>query len=106
MLLQVEQPKCLRGDNLRDWLQKTLAPHFPADSLHSIIPREWEAKGESRFFCSIDVDTPISVVDLIAREVKEHSRGDHHHFYADDVLAAAQGAGVVSGGWYWLYCTW
>ncbi len=62
--------------------------------------------GESRFFSSIDVDTTLSIEALLAKVATAYSRGPYLHFYADDVVAAACGAGELSGNWFWLYYKW
>jgi hypothetical protein len=102
----VVHPVCVEGAALKQWLQEHLTSLIGADAQLYLVPRTFEAKGESRFFCCVNVDEAISVEELARREVTEHARGPHHYFHADDVLAAAQGEGAVSGGWYWLYYTW
>ncbi|HHP5494135.1 hypothetical protein ACTG16_23465 [Aeromonas sp. 23P] len=98
-------PVCIDADSLKNWFSAALKNHG-IDKKAFIIPQSWDAKGESRFFCSIDVDEPISVSELIKREVAEHSRGPYIHFYAEDVVAAACGAGELTGDLFWLYYTW
>lgn len=98
-------PVCIDAASLKDWLSATLK-NLGIEKKASIIPQSWDAIGESRFFCPIDVDEPISVAELIKREVTEHSRGPYIHFYAEDVVSAACGAGELSGDWFWLYYTW
>lgn len=98
-------PVCINPTSLDEWLSAALKNHGIEQDA-SILPKVWDAKGESRFFCQIDVDEPISVTELIRREVTEHNRGGHIYFYAEDVVAAACGAGELSGNWFWLYYTW
>lgn len=86
---------CIDADSLKKWLIEALKKEGIEKTV-SIIPRPWDAKGESGFFCSIEVEETISVADLIEREVIEHSRGPYIHFYADDVIFAACGAGELS----------
>lgn len=104
-MIATRTPVCIDPDSLTEWLTVTLKNHgIEADAY--IIPRPWDAKGESRFFCPIDVDRPISVAELVRLEVTEHSKGTSIYFYAEDVVAAACGAGELSGNWFWLYYTW
>jgi hypothetical protein len=96
------------AEALKDWLEKALAEHYPEGTQFYLIPKPWDAKGESRFFCEIEVEEDITIEGLIAREVKEHSRGQYVHFYAYDVVCAAALAGEFEGrgNYFHLYYRW
>ena len=100
------QPVCVDGEALKTWLDLAVVGLIPAGFEAYIIPRTTDAKGESKFFCSIDVEEPITVETLVKREVAEHSRGPYLHFYADDVVSAACGAGVLNATYVWLFYRW
>ena len=105
-LLADPVPLCLQGEALGDWLNQFLEGKIPEGYTAYIIPSVHDAKGESKFFCKIDVEEPISVETLLERVVSEYSRGESLHFYAKDVVSAAYGAGLLSGTYVWLYDTW
>ena len=105
-MIATKNPVCIDGESLQEWLVAALRGLVPTDAQISMIPRSWEAHGESRFFATIDVDSPITLPDLVARVASEHSRAPYLHFYADDVVAAACGAGELPGTYFWLYHTW
>ena len=105
-LLADPVPLCLQGDSLGDWLNQFLEGKIPEGYTAYIIPSVHGAKGESKFFCAIDVEESITLETLLTRVVTEHSRGPYLHFYAEDVLAAADGAGVLPGTYVWLYTKW
>lgn len=77
-----------------------------SDAQISLIPHPWEAKGESRFFCAVDVDEEISVSQLLEKEVKEYTRGNFKHFYVSDVIQAAVSANQLEGNQFFLYHKW
>lgn len=93
-------------EGLKDWLNNSLKSLLPEDSHISIIPHSWEAKGESRFFCEVEIEEDITLEQLVAKVVVEHSRGNHIHLYADDVVQAAVTAKVLNGDQFFLYYTW
>lgn len=105
-MIATKNPTCIDGRALSAWFETAIAPYFPPETAASMIPREWDSTGPSKFFCSIDVNDHLSIEELVAREVKEHSRGRYVRFYADDVVAAACGAGELEGTWFYLFYEW
>ena len=101
-------PTCVNGKDLLEWLTSAMVGKVPEGSLISIIPNPTnrDANGESCFFVDIDIDETITLTELSRRTVTEHSRGSYIHFYVEDVVAAACGAGELNGVWFWLYFTW
>lgn len=105
-MITTTQITSINADELKDWLDTALGTLLPPNTHISIIPQTWEAKGESRFFCEIDIDKALTLPQLLARVVSEHSRGNLVHFYAHDVVAAAVGAGELVGDHFYLYYRW
>lgn len=105
-LLEDPVPVCLEGEALGEWLNHILEGKIPEGHTAYIMPSVHAAKGESKFFCKIDVEERISVETLLERVVSEHSRGEYLYFYAEDVVSAAYGAGLLPGTYVWLYDTW
>ncbi len=64
------QPVCVDGEALKRWLDFAVVGLIPAGFEAYIIPRTTDAKGESKFFCSIDVEEPITVRDRSPRNFK------------------------------------
>lgn len=104
-MIDVINPVCINHESLQEWLE-TEVEKFGIDKTPYILPRTWDAKGESRFFCSINVEEHITIEELMGRVVSEHCRGNSIYFYAEDVVCAACAAGMLSGEWFWLYYTW
>lgn len=94
------------ADAIKEWVSKHLAPLCPDDAAISVINRPWHCKGESQYFASIDVEEGITVQQLRAREVVEHTRAHYLNFYVDDVIAAAVGAGDLKGDYYFVHYCW
>lgn len=105
-MITIKTPVCIDGNSLSEWLNNAVIGLVPDGTQVYIIPNDLDATGSECFFCSIDIDHPITINDLLRREVLDASRGTYKHFYADDVVAAACGAGELSGNWFWLYYTW
>ena len=89
-----------------EWIAHHLAPTCPAHAQISVINRPWHCKGESAYFADVAVDTPITIGQLRGLEVIEHRRGQHLHFYVDDVIAAAVGSGALSGTFFHVHYWW
>lgn len=98
--------KFIDADALKEWLEESLKNLVPADTHISIIPQVWDAKGESRFFCEIDIEKNITIPELLNKVVSEHSRGKYIHFYAQDVVQAAVTAKQLDGDHFYLYYQW
>jgi hypothetical protein len=98
--------KFINTDALKEWLDKSLKNFLPEDTHISIVPYTWDAKGESRFFCEIDIENDVSISQLLSKVVIEHSRGPYIHFYAKDVVEAAVTAKVLEGDHFYLYYKW
>lgn len=105
-MIETQQITAIDSDSLKEWLDKKLLPHFPAGTEIAIMPHTWEAKGESRFFCEIDVNQGITLTELMTRVVSEHSRNNYIYFYAEDVVAAAVQYKELVGNYFWLYYKW
>lgn len=106
-MIETEQALTIDFVALTAWLNKVLAPHVPDLKQASIIPRSWEAKGESRFLSVISEFDDIDIDSLVQLVADEHTRDGHYHFHADVVVSAAITAGQLpEAPEYWLYATW
>lgn len=104
--IQPDSALVLNADELNNWVESFLQPLLPGKHI-SILPSKYGAcKGESQWFCSVDVEDSISLKELIAREVKEFSRGDYVHFYVDDILSAATKLGQLTGSYFLVWYKW
>ena len=94
------------ADAINAWVEKHLLPLCPEDAHVTIMPRSYHCTGESAFFAAVDIDNSLSLHELLALEVKEHTRAQYHHFYVDDVIAAAVGAGALQGNHFHVHYRW
>jgi len=74
----------IQYDDIDAWVRDHLQPHFP-DKHISVIPRDYDATGESKFVTKFDADIDITIEELCQREIKEHSHGSYVHFYVNDI---------------------
>lgn len=106
-MIDTEQALTIDFAALTAWLNKVLAPLVPDLKQASIIPRSWEAKGESRFLSVISEFDDVEIDDLVRLVADEHTRSGYYHFHADVVVSAAITAGELpEAPEYWLYATW
>ena len=96
----------LDADDIKGWIERVVQPLFPSNDVF-VMPRPGiDAKGESRFFCPLDIDQPIPLSELKSRVITENSAGLSIYFYPDDLLNAAAGNGDLDIGSYHLFYTW
>jgi hypothetical protein len=93
-------------DAIKEWIAHYLAPACPPGSHISVINRQWHCKGESAFFTAVDVELPLSIEQLRESEVVELTRGNHLHFFVDDVIAAAVGSCSLAGSFFHVHYRW
>lgn len=106
-MIATEPALTIDFDALTAWLNEVLTTRVPDLKQASIIPRSWEAKGESRFLSVIDEFHHIDIDDLVRCVADEHTRSGYYHFHADVVVSAAITAGELpEAPEYWLYATW
>lgn len=100
----------ISGEALQDWLG-SLA-EFQVGNW-SLCPRpHTHCTGESLYMALVDgacSDFPEITSDprtLLAKDIKEHQRGDYHHLYVDHLVAFAVKRGVLDGDSVVVYHAW
>ena len=105
-VIETFTPTAINCDSLNKWVERVVAPMFPESMIGVIADRPWDATGESKFFCVVDVDRNVTLDTLKEKIVIEHSRGLYIHFYARDIVSAAANAGELQGNYFWMLYEW